>query len=109
MDDATLFVATYERGVGLTNACGTAMIASCITVIQLGLSSYNTWITVKNKGGFVKIAIDKSLGAKMIGNATYILEAIIEFDEETLDIYTLIEVTQNKKELEAYEQLLLKL
>lgn len=105
-DAHNLYVATYERGVGLTNACGTAMIAACVTTVVQKLCPYNEWLCVQNPGGYVKIKLDQNLVATMVGNATYMLEAIIELDEEQIDVYTVQEVTINQKEMNAYDQLL---
>lgn len=71
IDAHTIFVSTYERGVGLTNACGTAMIASAITGVQLGLLSFNEEIKVKNKGGFIKVEVKEDWSSVMTGNATF--------------------------------------
>lgn len=69
-----IFVRTYERGVGFTNACGTAMTASSLVATILNLVDEEI-VTVYNPGGFVKCHIQdinnqKSLS--LIGNATYI-------------------------------------
>lgn len=101
-----LYVATYERGVGLTNACGTAMIASTLVAILQNKVQRNQLITVKNPGGYVQISIDEQNAATMIGNATYLLEAQIEIDEDEIDVYTIQEFTINQKEIDAYNKLL---
>lgn len=91
-----IFVATYERGVGLTPSCGTAMTASSTTAALLGLCEWGTKIEVRNRGGFVHCICsnrDEQLITELIGNATYIEQGVINsnlsvittehFDHET--------------------------
>ncbi|WP_430598099.1 diaminopimelate epimerase [Enterococcus sp. AZ177] len=69
-----LFVRTFERGVGFTSACGTAMCASSLMYVLLNNGEFNETITVKNTGGMVKTVVheDDSDGywMELIGNAT---------------------------------------
>ena len=46
-----LFVRTFERGVGLTDSCGSAMAASTYAACLAGRVDYDREITVWNKGG----------------------------------------------------------
>ncbi|EPD53981.1 diaminopimelate epimerase [Paenisporosarcina sp. HGH0030] len=73
VDDTSIFVRTYERGVGFTNACGTAMTASALVAATIKLVPRGE-TTVYNPGGFVKCAIeqsDTSSQLSLIGNATF--------------------------------------
>lgn len=73
MEDG-IFVRTYERGVGFTNACGTAMTASALIVCMAGLMPYGD-VSVYNPGGMVKCSISKQgedLHLQLTGNATYL-------------------------------------
>ena len=73
VDEKSIFVRTYERGVGFTNACGTAMTASALVSATINLVPYGE-TTVYNPGGFVKCAIeqnDSSTHLSLIGNATF--------------------------------------
>lgn len=74
-----IFVATFERGVGLTASCGTAMTASSTTASLLGLCEWDSTIEVRNRGGFVKCRTHNtpSLVTELIGNATYEYEGEI--------------------------------
>lgn len=69
-----LFVRTYERGVGFTSACGTAMCASSLMYTLLKGGSFYETITVKNTGGMVKTVVhedgDTGYWMELIGNAT---------------------------------------
>ena len=82
MKSDTIFVRTYERGVGFTNACGTAMTASALVAKMNGLVDGDI-ITVINPGGFVKCRVLENNGEyqlTLIGNATII--AIYELELE---------------------------
>ncbi len=78
-----IFVATYERGVGLTASCGTAMTASSTTAALLGICDWGAKIEVRNRGGFVHCICtndDNKLTTELIGNATYIERGEIDSD-----------------------------
>ena len=71
-----LFVHTYERGVGFTNACGTGMsatsLALCLT--HPGMGELGKPITVYNPGGMVKVTVHydhQHYWMDLIGNATF--------------------------------------
>jgi len=70
-----IFVRTYERGVGFTNACGTAMSSSSLISVLLNLSEITEPIDVYNDGGRVRCVIykkeDQYDHIDLIGNATY--------------------------------------
>ncbi|OJG25262.1 diaminopimelate epimerase [Enterococcus caccae] len=69
-----IFVRTFERGVGFTNACGTAMCASSLMYVLLHGGNFGETITVKNTGGLVNTVVheENSDGywMELIGNAT---------------------------------------
>lgn len=76
VDEESIFVRTFERGVGFTNACGTAMTASALVSATIKLVPFGE-VTVYNPGGFVKCLIeekDKKLNLSLIGNATFFAE-----------------------------------
>jgi len=69
-----IFVKTFERGVGFTNACGTAMTASALVSCLAGLVPYGE-VQVFNPGGMVKCSVAKqgdSYSLRLTGNATYL-------------------------------------
>ena len=68
---AELFVRTFERGVGLTNACGSAMAASTFAAGLTGRIAFGTPVTVRNPGGFVRASADADGMATLSGNATF--------------------------------------
>ncbi len=103
LGNGEIFVATYERGVGLTPSCGTAMTASSTTASLLGVCHWGEEILVRNRGGFVKCICSQSEGGELttqlIGNATYIERGTISAD---------IEITTTERydeEIEAWSRL----
>lgn len=79
MEDG-IFVRTYERGVGFTNACGTAMTASALIGCMAGLMPYGD-VSVYNPGGMVKCTVSKQgddVHLQLTGNATYL--SVMKFD-----------------------------
>ena len=82
-----LFVATYERGAGITMSCGTAMTASATAAALLGLTAAGERINVKNRGGKVfcttRLADDKIV-TKLAGNATFVWWGSASFEEGVL-------------------------
>ena len=69
-----IFVATYERGAGITASCGTAMTSSATAMALNGRCDYEATIDVENRGGAVCCVCHKEGGkhTQLIGNASYI-------------------------------------
>ncbi|SEN73666.1 diaminopimelate epimerase [Sphingomonas gellani] len=67
----TIFVRTFERGVGLTNSCGSAMAASTYTMGLTGRIPFGTPITVLNAGGLVRAEATSDAMVSLSGNATW--------------------------------------
>lgn len=66
-----LFVRTFERGVGLTDSCGSAMAASSFAACLTGRLGYDAPITVFNKGGLVRARAARDAMVQLSGNATW--------------------------------------
>ncbi|WP_251546789.1 diaminopimelate epimerase [Limosilactobacillus caecicola] len=82
-----LFVRTFERGVGFTNACGTGMSATTLAfaITHPDQADFDQPITVYNPGGMVKTIVhfaDHRYWIELIGNATVTHE--LEVDEGAL-------------------------
>ncbi|WP_121612167.1 diaminopimelate epimerase [Mesobacillus foraminis] len=76
-----IYVRTFERGVGFTNACGTAMSASSLVTCLIGENQAEENISVFNNGGMVRCVVHKyedSYKIDLIGNATYLYKASID-------------------------------
>lgn len=78
-----LFVRTYERGVGLTDSCGSAMASSVYAAGRTGRVPFGTVMKVFNKGGLVMGASDAAGMVTIRGNATFLYDASIEVDPAT--------------------------
>lgn len=79
-----IFVRTFERGVGFTNACGTAMTASALVSCIAGLVPYGE-VSVFNPGGMVKCTIAEENGKfdlLLTGNATRLSVHNYEWNED---------------------------
>lgn len=81
--EGEIFVKTYERGVGFTNACGTAMSAASLVAATNGYAKRNSPVTVYNNGGFVRTVISEN-GDKifLIGNGTYEYDGVFRWQED---------------------------
>lgn len=74
MSRERIFVATYERGAGITLSCGTAMTASTTAAALAGYIPYDQPIEVCNRGGKVVCEAHRTgeaLSTRLSGNATY--------------------------------------
>lgn len=83
-DPETLFVRTFERGVGLTNSCGSAMAASTYAACLTGRVGYDHDIRILNRGGLVRARADVEGVVTVIGNATWEWEGacVVDLDAE---------------------------
>lgn len=80
-----IFVATYERGAGVTSSCGTAMTACSTAACLLGICRWNEPIDVCNSGGRVRCLCrrdDDGLCTKLTGNATFESDGELVFTED---------------------------
>lgn len=73
--EGEFFVRTFERGVGFTNACGTAMSSSSLVQVLAGKWQPFEPINIFNDGGRVKCVVHGENGEydhiDLIGNATF--------------------------------------
>ncbi|WP_044336606.1 MULTISPECIES: diaminopimelate epimerase [Rossellomorea] len=82
LEEGAIYVRTFERGVGFTNACGTAMSASSLVTCLLNQNEFGKEIDVYNNGGKVRVVVnrlsDGQYNMELIGNATYLYQSQIE-------------------------------
>lgn len=73
LEGGGIFVATYERGAGITLSCGTAMTASATAAALLGVVVAGERVEVRNRGGrvFCTTTLEPTLITRLEGNATY--------------------------------------
>lgn len=89
-----IYVRTYERGVGFTNACGTAMSASSLVTCLLGHNKIGDTIEVFNNGGKVHCVVhneNAQYTINLIGNATYLFAATVSLDISIPNRFTIDE------------------
>lgn len=106
LGDQKVFVRTYERGVGLTNACGTAMSASSLNTVLLNYNQPDEEIFVFNRGGFVICVVhvdDGEYRIKLRGNATYEYRTTVNLTDNIVE--ELSERETFDTEAKAYEAL----
>jgi diaminopimelate epimerase len=75
-----LFVRTFERGVGLTDSCGSAMAASVLAAGLTGRVPTGSEIRVFNKGGLVRGRATADRVVTISGNATFLYDASVDID-----------------------------
>jgi diaminopimelate epimerase len=101
-----IYVRTFERGVGFTNACGTAMSASSLVTCLNGLNELEGIINVYNNGGKVQCIVhqaENNYSIDLIGNATYLYNASIQVELESKEFSLLSK--NDYLEQSAYERL----
>lgn len=108
LEKGSIFVRTFERGVGYTNACGTAMSASTLVTCLMNENEYEQPIDVYNNGGMVQCAVHKegeTFTIDLIGNATFVYSAQIDIDVNADGILTEILEQEDFNEDLQYEKL----
>lgn len=104
-----LFAATFERGVGLTESCGTAMTASATAATLLGLTQPDEQIEVFNRGGVVRCychLTTEGLSTHLVGNATFEAYGHIEAVNGG---FLLLQEGRYEEEIAAYQRFLMAL
>ncbi|QNA86517.1 diaminopimelate epimerase [Sphingomonas sp. So64.6b] len=79
---ADLFVRTFERGVGLTDSCGSAMAASVFAACLTGRAEFGVELSVFNRGGLVRAQAESDGMVRLSGNATYDWTGSAEVDAD---------------------------
>lgn len=79
LDDHNLRMRVWERGSGVTMACGTGACASTMAAISKGFCRVNEPISVHLDGGTLQISIDADHNVTMTGPAEFVYEG------ETID------------------------
>lgn len=108
LEKGAIYVRTFERGVGFTNACGTAMSASSLVTCLNGFNDLEQTIEVYNNGGKVRCVVhekDAGFWIALIGNATYVYKALVEIDENDYNQFSVMNKSTFDTETEQYEKL----
>ena len=100
-----IFVATYERGAGITASCGTAMTSSATAMALRGRCDYGKVVEVENRGGRVRCICHKEGGlhTQLIGNASYISEGEVTFEN---GVFASAELGRFENEIALYNDFL---
>ena len=104
IDSRHLFVRTFERGVGFTNACGTGMSAASLVFALTHQQEkvFNHLLTVSNPGGFVQTRVHQQedhYWIELIGNATvtHNINADESLFHQVLPDFSLFQVEQTSE------------
>ncbi|MDQ0270484.1 diaminopimelate epimerase [Cytobacillus purgationiresistens] len=103
-----IYVRTFERGVGFTNACGTAMSASSLVTCLNGINDKETPIEVYNNGGKVRCVVHEQEGKQsidLIGNASYLYSCTVDVDVENPHTFTVQDSNEFVDEIMQYAKL----
>jgi diaminopimelate epimerase len=98
-----LFVRTFERGVGLTDSCGSAMAASVLAAGLTGRVPTGSEVRVFNKGGLVRGRAGADRVVTISGNATFLYDASIEIDLASGQLETPIVHARREDEASAWD------
>lgn len=100
-----IFVATYERGAGITASCGTAMTSSATAMALNKRCDYEATIEVENRGGAVRCIChnEGGLHTQLIGNASYLSYGRVVVEEGN---FVCVELGKAEDEIELYNDFL---
>ena len=101
-----LFVRTYERGVGLTDSCGSAMAASTYAACLTGRVPFAVPLTVFNRGGKVRAEAGADGMVTLTGNATFEWRGSVAVDLATGEAGALSVVERFADEVAAWDAVL---
>lgn len=109
LSEDSIYVRTYERGVGITKSCGTGMTSS-VTRFAKNNNLFDKWIDIYNDGGMIKCKVNKkcadSYEVQFVGNATH--EYYFDLDPERLLSFNGEDVicVMNQVEINQYNEFL---
>lgn len=103
---AALYVRTCERGVGLTDSCGSAMAASTYAACLTGRCAFGAEITVYNRGGMVRASAAADGMVTLSGNATFEWAGSVEVDLATAVAGPVTVTARYPDEVAAWDRLL---
>jgi diaminopimelate epimerase len=80
VDRRTIRMRVWERGSGVTLACGTGACACAAAAIRAGLCQQGAELTVRLDGGDLRVAVSKDGCVQMTGPAETVCECEVEDD-----------------------------
>ena len=81
IDSTTLQMRVWERGSGETYACGTGACATVVAAVLNGICKMDTPITVRLRGGDLKIVCESDMRVLMTGPAQKSYEGVFEYED----------------------------
>jgi diaminopimelate epimerase len=72
--DSEIDLVVWERGAGLTEACGTGACAAAVAALHEGRLTGRSPITVRLPGGALEISVDDDMAVRMKGPAERVFE-----------------------------------
>jgi len=78
IDENTLRMRVFERGSGVTLACGTGACASVAAAVSRGICPVNTPVTVLLDGGALTVILGEGGTMVMIGGAEFVYDGVWE-------------------------------
>ncbi|MCD4696858.1 MAG: diaminopimelate epimerase [Bacteroidales bacterium] len=105
INNEALLTETFERGVGITNSCGTAMAGTSVVAGINEHIKFNTRIEIYNKGGVVKCKPSISMDDYVVsleGNATFCYSGSVKINEDNFTISGYKVKTKYEAETSAY-------
>ena len=80
IDRQTLQMRVWERGSGETFACGTGACATVVAAVVNGICQAGEPVTVKLRGGDLKIVCQEDMRVFMTGSATKVYEGVYDYE-----------------------------
>lgn len=85
IDKNNLYVKTFERGVGLTKSCGTAMISSCVVSAMSSRIKLGEEVNVYNEGGMIRCTVNRkndNYAVDFMGNASFVFKTYVDYPDD---------------------------
>ena len=70
-------VVVWERGCGLTQACGTGACATAAAAVRTARARAGEWLTVGLPGGDLRIRVEEDWRVKLRGDARFVYEGVV--------------------------------
>ncbi|WP_160671218.1 diaminopimelate epimerase [Clostridium sp. C8-1-8] len=109
IDNNSIYVTTYERGVGITKSCGTGMTASSAAYCLNNPGQYYKELNIYNDGGMIKIYVNKdelnNYKIRFIGNGSYVYCSTVEVDDN-FKVTSLSDKKDFEDEISSYNEFL---